>query len=286
MIRRIGIDVGGTKCLGVLIDDECRVIAEVRVPTPQHDRLIDTLVAMVGDLGPADHVGIGVPGLITRDGVIRSSPNLAGALNLSIQSPLREALRSEVRVANDATCAALGEWTCGAAVGLTNFVMVTLGTGIGGGIVINGSLVYGAQGFAGEIGHMVVSPQGTLCGCGKRGCWERYASGTAFAQAVGVDTGEEAFARVHQQDEAACAALREWSRWVGAGLANLVNIVDPEAFVLGGGVIDHADAFIGLVEEHMTGAVYAAAQRRVARIRVAQLGSKAGAIGAALLTRD
>lgn len=282
MTRRIGVDVGGTKCLGVVVDDAMQVIDEVRVPTPHHDGLVDTLAAMIDSLGDAGHVGVGLPGLITRDGVIRSSPNLPGAFDLAVGADLRERTGREVQVGNDATCAALAEWRCGAAQGLETFWMVTLGTGIGGGLVANGVLVTGAQGFAGEIGHMVVDPGGRRCGCGMSGCWERYASGSALTEAAGVDV----FTRIHAGDDAARTAVDEWSRWVGIGLANLANALDPEAFVIGGGVVDNATEFLGSVADHMAAATYSADRRRLPRVLAAQLGVRAGAIGAALLGRD
>ena len=282
MTRRIGIDVGGTKCLGVVIDASMRVVDEARVATPGHGELVDTLAAMIGDFGDADAVGIGLPGLITADGVIRSSPNLPGAFDLAVGDDLRARIGRAVRVGNDATCAALAEWTCGAARGLDTFWMVTLGTGIGGGLVANGGLVTGSQGFAGEIGHMTVDPGGRRCGCGMSGCWERYASGSALTEVAGVDV----FARVRTGDDAARTAMDEWSRWVGIGLANLVNAIDPEAIVIGGGVVEEASEFLGPVERHMAASTYSSDRRRLPRVIAARLGARAGAIGAALLGRD
>lgn len=282
MTRRIGIDVGGTKCLGVVVDNATRVIDEVRVPTPNHDRLVDTLAAMVDSFGDVEHVGVGLPGLITRDGVIRSSPNLPGAFDVAVGADLRRRTGRDVQVGNDATCAALAEWKCGAAQGLKTFWMVTLGTGIGGGLVANGMLVTGAQGFAGEIGHMIVDPGGRRCGCGMSGCWERYASGSALTE----DAGADVFARSREGDPPARTAVDEWSRWVGIGLANLANATDPEAFVIGGGVVDNATDFLDSVAGHMAAATYSADRRRLPRVLAAQLGVRAGAIGAALLGRD
>jgi glucokinase len=280
--RRIGIDVGGTKCLGVVVDGAMQVIDEVRVPTPQHDLLVDTLAAMIDSFGDADHVGVGLPGLITRDGMIRSSPNLPGAFDLAVGADLCRRTGRAVQVGNDATCAALAEWQCGAARGLETFWMVTLGTGIGGGLVANGMLVTGSQGFAGEIGHMVVDPGGRRCGCGMSGCWERYASGSALSEVGGADV----FARSRAGEAPARAALDEWSRWVGIGLANLANATDPEAFVIGGGIVDSATEFLKPVADHMAAATYSADHRRLPRVLAAQLGVRAGAIGAALLGRD
>lgn len=282
MTRRVGIDVGGTKCLGVVIDADLRVVDEARVPTPDHDRLVDVLAAMIEAFGAADHVGVGVPGLVDRDGVIRSSPNIKGAFDLDVRGGLRERIGREVHVGNDATCAALAEWSCGAARGIDSFWMITLGTGIGGGLVVDGVLVTGSQGFAGEIGHMIVDRDGRPCGCGMSGCWERYASGSALVDAAGVGV----FDRVRAGDDDARAEVEKWSGWVGVGLANLANATDPEAFVIGGGVVDDAECFIGSVGDRMAEATYSADRRRLPRVVAAQLGSRAGAIGAALLGRD
>jgi glucokinase len=284
--RRIGIDVGGSKCLGVVVDDSCVVLAETKVATPSHEGLVDLLESIVVEFGPADHVGVGLPGLVTRDGIIRSSPNLPGAFDLSVGAPLSARIGCDVSVANDATCAAIAEWRCGAARGLQTFWMVTLGTGIGGGLVANGSIVHGTQGFAGEIGHMIVEPGGRLCGCGMSGCWERYASGSALSDAAGHGGAGEVFVRLRDGDEGARTAVEEWSYWVSLGLANLANAIDPEAFVLGGGVIDNAPDFLGLVGERLEAAMYSSDHRRMPRVLAAQLGPRAGAIGAALLDRD
>jgi glucokinase len=284
--RRIGIDVGGSKCRGVVVDDDCVVLAETLVATPSHDGLVDLLESIIVEFGPADHVGVGLPGLVTRAGVIRSSPNLPGAYDLSVGTPLSARIGCDVRVANDATCAAIAEWRCGAARGLETFWMVTLGTGIGGGLVANGSIVHGVQGFTGEIGHMIVEPAGRPCGCGMSGCWERYASGSALTDAVGTGAVGEVFTRLLNDDTAARTVVEEWSRWVALGLANLANAIDPEAFVLGGGVIDNAPAFLGIVGERLEAAMYSSERRRMPRVLAAHLGSRAGAIGAALLDRD
>ena len=179
--RRAGIDVGGTKCLGVVLDEQGLVVAEHRLPTPKSpDGIIDTLAAVAGDLGEYDTLGLGVPGLITRDGSILASPNLTDTNDFRVGPLLSERLGHQVWVENDATCATVAEWMVGAAQGVDDFMMVTLGTGIGGGVVAGGRVARGAHGFAGEIGHMVLDPDGVRCPCGRRGCWERYASGSGL----------------------------------------------------------------------------------------------------------
>lgn len=183
--RAIGIDIGGTKCLGVVLDERDQVVATHRVPTPTgNDGLVDALVGLVGVLreeGERLPVGIGAAGLITRSGVMRASPNVFGVSELRLRDRLVEALALPIAVDNDATCATAAEWMVGAGRGRRDVLLVALGTGIGGGMVVDGHLVRGHNGFAGEIGHMIVDPSGPRCVCGQYGCWERFGSGAGLA---------------------------------------------------------------------------------------------------------
>ena len=173
---------GGTKCLGVVLDASGETVGEWRRPTPQHpDALVDTLVEMVRDMAPSDAIGVGVPGLVTRTGTLRAAPHLPDVGDLELGPLLSARLGTDVYVDNDATCAAAAEWRLGAGVGSNDLIMVTLGTGIGGGVVAGGHLVRGAHGFTGEMGHMVVDPAGPPCPCGRRGCESR---GTSETQQV------------------------------------------------------------------------------------------------------
>lgn len=301
--RRAGIDVGGTKCLGVLIDEAGEVVVEERRPTPrQGDTLIDTLAEVVGALGMASTVGVGVPGLITRDGVLRASPNLRAITDLDVHTRLSERLGRRILVGNDATCATLAEWTLGAGRGVDDLVMITLGTGIGGGVVAGGHLVVGANGFTGEFGHMVVDPHGLPCPCGRRGCWERYASGSGLAQlartaAVGgrlrrvVDVaggdphavrGEHVQAAAREGDEGALAVVDDFARWVALGLVNLTNALDPAAFVLGGGLAEGSDLYLDPISRWFDELLYSPRLRPHPALAFAELGERAGAIGAAI----
>lgn len=283
MSNRVGIDVGGTKCHGVLVDPAGTVLAEVRHPTPHASELVELLASMFDDLGPADSLGIGVPGLITPDGIVRASPNMRGARNIEVGPRLRERLSVTVHVENDATAAAHGEWKVGAARGADDAVMVTLGTGIGGGIVMGGALQRGAHGFAGEIGHMVVVRDGLECVCGRRGCWERYASGSAFRTLSNGMTGEEVIAASRAGDATARSVVEVFAGWVALGLANLTNICDPEVIVIGGGVVESFDDVMPLVQERFAEALYSSEVRARPRVVTATLGERAGAIGAAMM---
>ena len=285
-MKHVGIDVGGTKCHGVLVDNHGTILQEVRYPTPHAADLIDLLEAMFRELGGETTLGVGVPGLITADGVIKASPNMTGAHNIAVGPELRERLGIAVHVENDATVAAFGEWKSGAAMGARDAVMVTLGTGIGGGIVMGGQLQRGANGFAGEIGHMVVERNGVECPCGRRGCWERYASGSALKKLSGGTDGKQVFEKFHAGDAEAIATVETFASWIAEGLASLTNICDPEVIVIGSGVIESFESRIDILEEKFAAALYSSEMRPHPRLAPAALGERAGAIGAALLVGE
>jgi len=308
--RRVGIDVGGTKAQGIALDADNQVVATAHRATPRGpdslEPLIDTLIDLSRELEHDGSVGVGVPGLVTRDGVLRAAPNLDGVANFEIGGMLSAALGIDVPIDSDATCAALAEWRLGAGVGATDMVMVTLGTGIGGGLVSNGAIQRGANGFAGEFGHMVVDPAGPPCPCGRRGCWERYASGTGLAmlarnaatggrlgsivRELGGDAqavrGEDVQAAARGGDPEALAVIDEFGRWVAIGLSNLTNAVDPELFVLGGGLAQGADLYLGPITSWFEQLIYQPDLRSIPRLEFAKWGPLAGAVGAALLPAE
>lgn len=298
----IGIDVGGTKCLGVVLDGD-RVLAEVRHPTPRSPMgIIDTLATIVGELGDLPAVGVGVPGLVTREGVIRASPNLTDVADFDVAGSLSSRLGRPVVVDNDATCAAVAEWRAGAARGHRDAVIVTLGTGIGGGLIVDDRVVRGAHGFAGEVGHMVVDPNGPSCPCGRRGCWERFASGTALG-AMGravvrggglaaitslVDDvadlrGEQICELAGRGDVEAVGIIDEFAHWVALGLVGLANILDPSCIVIGGGLTASREVLMEPVRRHFAALLYSPELRPHPRLEVARFGEVAGAVGAASL---
>lgn len=293
----IGVDVGGTKCLGILWSDGA-IVTEVRRSTPQDPvamigavvEVIEELSGVLAPARPVMPVGIGMPGLVTRNGVVRASPNLPEVIDLAVGDLVRSRLGRPVSVDNDATCAAVAEWRAGAGRGSDDMVLVTLGTGIGAGIVARGSVIRGTQGFAGEIGHMVVDPDGPPCPCGQRGCWERYASGSALA-AKAVDvlgggdrwSGEDVARLARDGDRRMVGIYREFARWLARGLANITNIFDPDVIVVGGGVARDAALFIDDARTDLAEFVYASSRRDLPRILVAEWDERAGAVGAALL---
>ena len=185
-VLTVGLDVGGTKVLGVAIDprDPTTIVAEERVPTPDGGAgLVDILVELAGALGASPGaVGVGVPGLVDRSGTLHMGPHLRQMRDVPLARLLSDRLGVPAAVDNDANCHAVGEHMAGAAAGAEESLVVTLGTGIGAGIITGGRILRGAHGFAGEPGHMVVDPNGPPCPCGKRGCWERLASGTGLAR--------------------------------------------------------------------------------------------------------
>ncbi|MBV8303006.1 MAG: ROK family protein [Acidimicrobiia bacterium] len=309
-MRTVGIDVGGTQMLAVVLEDGERLVDERRVPTPDGAAaLVDAFVAVVDAQradGPVDAVGIGAPGLVDREGVLHMAPNLVGVRNLAIKVLLEERLRLPVQVDNDATCAAWAEREMGAAKGSDDVVVVTLGTGIGGGLVLDGQLYRGAHGFAGEVGHVKVAPDGIPCPCGGRGCWERYASGSALGrfgreageagraarvvELAGGDfhdvRGEHVGAAAREGDPEALELMDRFAWWVAQGLANLADVFDPNTIVVGGGMLESVDLFLARTRQVFPELVLAGPERLPVDIVPAQLGERAGAIGAALVAGD
>jgi glucokinase len=293
-LTTIGVDVGGTKVLGVVVDESGALLAEVRVPTPgTGDEVLAAMLDVIDRLR-ADHdgvtgIGAGVPGLVDRDAVLRFAPNLPGIVELPVGARLAEATGLPVRVDNDNTCALWAEHLLGAARDVDDAVLVGLGTGIGGGLLLDGRLVRGAHGFAGEIGHMVVARGGIRCVCGRKGCWERYASGTALGRMgreAGIGrTGEDVTAAAIAGDAAALAVFEEFADWFAIGLVNLVHVLDVSRCVIAGGVVEAGEVLIDAVRRAFAARLVAPEHRPPVEIVAATMGERAGAVGAALLAR-
>jgi glucokinase len=304
--QAVGIDIGGTKIAALRISAEGEIHAGTVIPTPANDQseawpAIEAAAAEVMDDGVVA-IGVGMAGLIdVRSGVLLSTPNLVWR-HLSLSEGLVAKYGLPVTVNNDATSAAWAESRLGASRGRADSLFVGVGTGIGGGIVSGGRLIRGAHGFAGEIGHTIVEPDGPLCGCGNRGCWEQVASGLAIARAgrrvvtddpgsaiarlAGGDprraTGELVTEAAQGGDEVAVGILATVARRLGEGIAGLVNILDPEIVVIGGGVGEVGDVLFDPLREAFQASVEGADVRPEVPIVPAQLGNDAGAIGAAL----
>jgi glucokinase len=303
----VGVDIGGTKILAVRLGHVGTVEHETRLATPQDgDEVIERVRQVVTEVAQGESpsaIGVGIPCLVDRSGAVRFSPHLSGLVGLPVVQRLRDHFPlSTLWVGNDATAAGWAEHRLGAAAGADDVLMVTLGTGIGGGIVGGGRLTEGANRFAGEFGHMVVDPHGPVCPCGKQGCWERYASGSGLGQLgreaalgerarrvrelAGGDSeavrGEHVTIAAAEGDADALRIMGRFAWWLALGLANLANIFDPEVIVLGGGLIRAGAVLLDPVHEAFEQLVEAADERGV-RIQAAALGEHAGAIGAGLV---
>ena len=315
-----GIDIGGTKVLGVALDSDNEAVDEARVPTPTGTREIvgshvAEAVAQVAaeldaNLGPdtaSAPIGIGAPGMVDRHGRLCFAPNLPQAHGVDWTALIGDRLPGRrVVIENDANLAVLAEHRIGAARGFHHVVMVTLGTGIGGGIVVDDRVQVGAAGFAGEIGHMVVDPNGPPCPCGRSGCWERFASGAGLGvrareaalagrlgevvRVAGGDPesvrGEDVSAAAAAGDPAARRVIEEVGWWIGFGLANLSCVVDPECYVLGGGVVEAGSLLIDSARAAFEELVEGRDRRPIAVVVPAAFGERAGAIGGALAARQ
>ena len=290
------------------VDEDGVVLDEVRVATPRGEAaVLEALAGVVDALGPASAAGIGLPGLVDLSGILRIAPNLPDVEDLDVAGVLRDRFPGTVvRVDNDATCAGWAEGRVGAARGCADALLVTLGTGIGGGIIGGGRAVRGAHGFAGEFGHMVVDPDGPPCPCGQHGCWERFASGSGLgrlgregaaarprgrmAELAGGDPeavrGEHVTAAAAEGDADAVVVMERFAWWVALGLANLANAFDPEVVVLGGGLVEAGSVLVDPVREAFAGLTLGGPRRPAVRIEPAALGEHAGAIGAALLAAE
>ena len=312
MSLTIGIDVGGTKVFAGVVDSGGRMVEKLKRSTPaasteQTARVIGESILELLERHEADAVGIGAAGFIDSAGsTILFAPNLAWR-----DEPLKKQVERHVGlpvvVENDANAAAWAETNLGAARGYEHVIFIGVGTGIGAGIVINGQLYRGRWGIAGEPGHYRVVPDGRLCGCGNRGCWEQYASGNAlvaeareFARrspgaavrllqlgggiAEGIN-GPEVTQAAREGDAVALRCFEIVGDWLGQGLAALAAILDPDCFVIGGGVSDAGDLLIGPAQAAFADALTGGSYRPHAEIRLAMLGADAGLIGAADLAR-
>ena len=319
----IGLDVGGTKVLACALDEEGNLLAERRLSSPQTpDALFAALVDCVAELrsevtargAELRGVGVGVPGLVDRAGVLHETANLHGMTELDLPGALEPRLSEllgppagerpwRLVVDNDASCAAVAEHAWGAGRGGVDSVLVTLGTGIGGGIISAGRLVRGAGNFAGEIGHTVIDPSGPLCGCGRHGCWERFSSGTGLAwlarraaaagrapRLAALAGGPELVEGHHvvlaagEGDSGAAAVIEEYGEYLTIGLANLAEALDPDRIILGGGLITAGDVLFGPGLRRYRTTYRRGSGPRAVPIVFATLGERAGAYGAAALS--
>jgi glucokinase len=313
MALTIGVDVGGTKVAAGVVDEQGSVLATALRETPSDDPkgTEDVIVELVGELAAShdvEAVGVGAAGFVdAQRSTVLFAPNLAWR-----DEPLRAGIEGRcslpVVIENDANAAAWAEARFGAGRGEDHVVVLTVGTGIGGGIVLGGRLLRGRFGVAGEIGHINVVPDGRRCGCGLEGCWEQYASGRALVQeaqdlaeaspAMALDmlrlaggepkaiTGLMVTQAAQEGDVAALRCFDVIGTWLGRGMAQLAAVLDPGLFVLGGGVSAAGERLRGPAGRALLQHLTARGHRPHAELRVAELGPEAGIVGAGDLARD
>lgn len=308
---RIGIDLGGTNIAVGAVDAQHRIVSRCSVPTLAH-RSAGEVIADMGDavetalrraglsIADCESIGIGAPGTCDSDrGTVVRAYNL-NWFDVPVCDMLHHRFGVHVRLSNDANCAALGETLAGAAVGYRNVILITLGTGVGGGIIIDGKIYAGMRSAGAELGHILLMLDGAPCTCGRRGCWEAYASATALcrqAQDAARNnsssalsqlsaeniTGKAVFDIADTGDSVACAVVDRYCQYVAAGLTDLVNALAPELILLGGGVCRQGERILAPIREYVATHCFGQRQGAVPVIATAQLGNDAGIIGAAAL---
>ncbi|HSJ43631.1 MAG TPA: ROK family protein [Euzebyales bacterium] len=305
-MRAVGVDVGGTKVRAGLVDGAGTIIDQERTATPEDcaqrlKAIVDLVTEVVARTGASGvPVGVGAAGLVDLAGVVRYAPNLDWR-DAPLQDDLADALGVAVRVENDAAAAAWGEYRVGAAQHASGgALMLTVGTGVGGGLIMDDRLVRGATGVGGEFGHIIVAEGGPRCPCGNRGCLEALASGSAIGRMartavadreapdsalydVGEVTGTAVTRAAQEGDVLAGRILARAGTWLGVGIASLVNGLDPEVVLIGGGVLAAGVLLLDPAVEAYHARVVARGHRTVPPVLRAELGDDAGLIGAALL---
>lgn len=309
----LGIDVGGTKVLGGVVDASGSIVKTARRDTPREGgvALTKTIADVALDLMQQHQVvgvGVSAAGFISSDRkTMLATPNIAGWNGVNLTEQLEKLIGTRVVLENDANSAAWGEVKFGAGSKYSSVIMLTVGTGLGGGLVVDHNLYRGAFGIGAEFGHIRAVPEGHLCGCGARGCFEQYASGNALLRhareaiqaspdlaknllargngAIEGLTGRHITAAAQEGDTVAIAAFNTTGQWLGALCASLVAALDPEAFVIGGGVIDAGEILLAPTREAMNRLIPFTGKRPAPVIVAATLGNEAGLVGVADLAR-
>ncbi|MBP3493579.1 MAG: ROK family protein [Oscillospiraceae bacterium] len=306
---RIGIDLGGTNIAVGVVNAQYEIIAHHSVPTLAQRSAeevirdmgdaVETVLAKAGlTAADCESIGIGSPGTCDSEkGIVARAYNL-GWFNVPICDILRERFGIPARLSNDANCAALAETVAGAAIGCKNMVLITLGTGVGGGIIIDGKIYAGMRSAGAELGHTLLVLDGEQCSCGRRGCWETYASATALirqAEKAAAEHPQSLLAQVEQMtglavfqaadkgDAAAQAVIDRYCVYVAAGFTDLVNSLAPEMILLGGGISRQGERLLAPIREYVVNNCFGQKDGAVPVIAAAKLGNEAGIIGAAAL---
>jgi glucokinase len=313
MTLTIGIDIGGTKVLGGVVDESGKILATHREPTPKEGgKALTKTIADVAKVLLADHpaiaIGVSAAGFVSSDReTMLATPNISGWNGVNLKDEISELVGLPAVIENDANSAAWGEAKYGAGRGESQMMMITVGTGIGGGAVIDSKLHRGSNGLAAEFGHMRVVPDGHICGCGQRGCYEQYASGTALMRHVreainaSPDAAYNLLARgdgtvqglaghhitdaAREGDPIALAGFNTTAQWLGAGIASLSVLFDPACVVIGGGVIDAGEILLAPTRTALERYMPFSGKVPMPRIIPALLGNDAGLVGAADLAR-
>lgn len=313
MSLALGIDVGGTKVLGGVVDESGTIIKIARRDTPREggSALTKTISDVAHELiseFDISAVGVSAAGFISSDRkTMLATPNIAGWNGVNLTDQLEDLIGRKVVLENDANSAAWGEKRFGAGKEFDSVIMLTIGTGLGGGLIVNNDVYRGAFGIGAEFGHIRAVPEGHLCGCGVRGCFEQYASGNALLrharEAIHASpdlaknllargdgtieglTGKQITAAAQDGDTVAIAAFNTTGQWLGALCASLVAALDPEAFVIGGGVIDAGEILLTPTRESMNRLIPFTGKRPAPVIVPATLGNDAGLVGVADLAR-
>ncbi len=313
MTLTIGVDVGGTKVLAGVVDSDGKVIAKAKRNTPREGgsaltKVIAEVANELKELHEVIGVGISTAGFISADReTMLANPNIANWSGVNLAAELRTLIGLPLVLENDANCAAWGEARFGAGIGEKHLVMLTIGTGVGGGLVIDGALYRGAFGIGAEFGHMRIVPDGIACGCGVSGCLEQYASGSALLRYAREEierspgmaknllargdgtiaglTGDAITQAARDGDRLALAAFTTLGHWLGEGIANVAAALDPACIIIGGGVIDAGEILLNPARENLLRYLPAADKRPHPRIIAALLGNEAGLVGVADLVR-
>jgi len=305
-----GIDIGGTMIKGALFNEHAELIKRFETPSfpdKDSDKFIKNIISFINSMTAQkiSAVGIGIAGLLdpSRE-VLMESPNLPRLKNLPLKSRISAKLNMPVSIENDANIAALGELSAGEGKTIDNFLLMTMGTGLGSGLVMNRQLVIGESGKGGEFGHMIVQPDGELCGCGKKGCLEAYASGSAMIRMAktalkqgrpsllmdmyqkdpDLITPKAIYTAAEDNDALAQEIFRTTAKYLAIGISNVNNLLDIHTFIIGGGVSKASHIFREGLLHQVRDNVFAVSRDKI-KIRISKLGNDAGILGAGYLAQ-
>jgi predicted NBD/HSP70 family sugar kinase len=284
---KIGIDIGGTTTTIILLKGQ-QVVDKIKEKSPQGnwEEYLISLIKKIKQNNSVTSIGMAIPGALNENkDTLEATPNTKGIVGINFKKLLNEEFGSKVLLENDANCFTLAEAKQGAGQGYKNILGLTLGTGLGSGLILNNKLFHGSFGTAPEAGHMIVKAGGAKCGCGSRGCFEQYASSRFFLNQFSQNP-ITAFKKAREKDPQALKAWQYFGYWLGLGIGNLVNIIEPEIVILGGEMTHAWDFFIQETQKAAQEHIYSPLAKKGVKIIRSQVGYLAGAIGAALLSEE